>query len=122
MASKTARASAVKEVGKPKVVIPDGELIRLLRIDRAAGIYPGVQGTDAALRRIAELETALAEVTRQLDGQVELRNEDARQHVLATSTIATLRKTVNDMACVAGLSQEQVDSFTGVGSLPPDQA
>lgn len=53
--SKTARASAVKQTTEVKIV-PDVELLRLLKLDRASGIYPGVQGTDAALRRIAELE------------------------------------------------------------------
>lgn len=55
--SKTARASAVKQT-EVKKVIPDVELLRLLRIDRASGIYPGVQGTDAALRALDEATSA----------------------------------------------------------------
>lgn len=47
--SKTARASAVKDTTVKKV-ISDPELIRLLRIDRASGIYPTTQGSDALLR------------------------------------------------------------------------
>ncbi len=48
--SKTARASAVKTVGEKKV-IPDADLIKGLRNDRASKLYPTVQGTDALLRQ-----------------------------------------------------------------------
>lgn len=66
MSSKTARASAVKEKFE-KQVIPDAELIRLLRIDRASGIYPGVQGTDAVLRALDAQTLLLAEKQIALD-------------------------------------------------------
>jgi hypothetical protein len=52
--SKTARASMGGGQVEAKKVIPDAELIRLLRIDRNSGIYPGTQGTDALLRAYDE--------------------------------------------------------------------
>lgn len=58
--SKTARASMGQQAPKEVKVIPDAELIRLLRIDRASGIFATCQGADAALRRITELEGLLA--------------------------------------------------------------
>jgi hypothetical protein len=92
--SKTAKASKVVEKLEKKV-IPDTELIRLLRIDRASGLYPTTQGTDALLRaydsslaekesreivmeelhtRIAELETELEETKSAL--RVEFENTE----------------------------------------------
>jgi hypothetical protein len=59
MSSKTARSSAVKEVVGPKKVIPDTELLRLLRIDLAAGIYPGVQHAAAVVRLYDESQARL---------------------------------------------------------------
>ena len=47
--SKTARASAVKEVGT-KIVISDTELIRQLRISLAQGLHVTQQGAAALLR------------------------------------------------------------------------
>jgi hypothetical protein len=57
-----------EEKSDAKKVIPDVELIRLLRIDLASGIYPTQQATAAALRRFdevtAELVHQMAEVAR----------------------------------------------------------
>jgi hypothetical protein len=50
MSSKTARASAVKEVAKPKVVIPDTERLRLIRLEIEAGIYPSSENSKAVVR------------------------------------------------------------------------
>lgn len=52
--SKTARASMGGGPVVAKSIIPDAELIRLLRIDRNSGIFPGTQGTDALLRAYDE--------------------------------------------------------------------
>jgi hypothetical protein len=79
--SKTARASAIKVQGGVKV-IPDAELIRQLRLDVAAQIYPSYQGTHALLRAF---------------------DEQGRQLALAQSINDTLRKANEDMATVAGV-------------------
>lgn len=63
--SKTARASAVQTTTKASV-IPDAELIRLLRIDRGAKLYPTVQGADALLRAFDEALLRIVELERQL--------------------------------------------------------
>lgn len=82
--SKTARASMGQQAPKEVKVIPDSELLRLLRIDRASGIYPGTQGTDAALRtvdiltaRVNELETGLAVLQKQYAEAQELAGHSA---------------------------------------------
>jgi hypothetical protein len=48
--SKTAKASEVKETKAEKRTLSDAELVRLLRIDRESGLYPGTQGVDAMIR------------------------------------------------------------------------
>jgi hypothetical protein len=108
--SKTAKASEVKETKTAKAAIPDHELVRLLRIDRASGLYPSTQGADALLREYDaifqnHLDTQLSEVTlqRQLDAidhdlsdVLGERAEDDVTSVLARVQLA-LRKVREDV-------------------------
>lgn len=59
-ASKTAKASikAGMTLQKEEPVLPDDELIRLLRIDREAHLWPGILKIDALLRKHDELFAA----------------------------------------------------------------
>lgn len=82
--SKTARASMGQQAPKEVKVIPDAELIRLLRIDRASGIFATCQGADAALRtldilttRVNALETDLAFLQKQYANAQELAGHSA---------------------------------------------
>ena len=102
MSSKTARSSAVKEVAKPKVEIPQDELIRLLRIDLDSNLWPSSQKAEAALKAY---DTAAASLNVAIDRVEELN----RQLVLAQSTIETLNKTIADMATVVGVESELFD-------------
>lgn len=115
MSSKTARSSAVKEIVKVKQVIPDDELVRLLRIDLASGIYPGQQMSGAVLRMYdalnssyrASSETAAAELGVVMAVNDALRNQlqdQGRELVLAQSTVETLRKAQADMAEILELN------------------
>ncbi len=58
--SKTARASAVKEV-REKKVIPDEVYIKNLRTDIASGLYPQAEGAKALLRAYDALIARLDE-------------------------------------------------------------
>lgn len=77
--SKTAKASMPSGPVKEKAVIPDVELVRLLRIDRSSGIYPATQGTDALLREydaaLALLEGSKLAVKQLADLNTDLRAE-----------------------------------------------
>ena len=52
-----------EEKSDAKKVIPDAELIRLLRIDLKSGIYPSQQATAAVLRSFDQVTAALAKET-----------------------------------------------------------
>lgn len=80
--SKTARASSVT-IEKEKKVIPDAELIRLLRIDCASNIYPSWQGThallrvyDEALQGVSNLNATLASLIAEKDAALALLNRN----------------------------------------------
>lgn len=95
--SKTARASVGKAPAAAIQTISDEELIRLLRIDVASGIYPSSQGTHALLRAY---------------------DEQARQLVLANSKIDTLNKTVYAQALEIGFTPEAL----AAAAIPPSQS
>lgn len=86
--SKTAKSSmGIAKVEKS--VIPDAELIRLLRIDCASAIYPGVQGTHALLRAYdaleAEKKSALSILNQALNGHLYESLDDAVRQLVTIS-------------------------------------
>ena len=101
--SKTAKASMGTGPVVAKKTISDEELIRLLRIDVASGIYPSSQGTHALLRAYdAERNTVatLAGSTTALLARAEKAEEELEQAKRA------LRSAVDRQITVGGGQQE----------------
>lgn len=122
MSSKTARSSAVKEVAKQKQIVPDSELLRQLRIDLAAGIYPGQQHAAAVLRLHDQSQLALVQATESLQSATEKIaafqeqfDDVSRQLILANSKIETYQKTIHDLAIVGGVTEKEIED---IASLP----
>jgi chromosome segregation ATPase len=108
--SKTAKASKVVEKFEKKV-IPDAELIRLLRIDRASGLYPTTQGTDALLRAF---DAERATVTRLADSTSALlkRAEEAEMIVEELRTrIAELETELEETKSALATAEAELENI-----------
>src|SRR5258708_33547512 len=96
--SKTARASMGSGPVIAKSIIPDAELIRLLRIDRESGIFPGTQGTDALLRACDSLMADMVEAKLDISiAELDVANLK-RQLILADSILRVKEKALTDIA------------------------
>src|SRR5258708_5356846 len=111
--SKTARASAVKMPPKEKSVIPDDELIRLLRIERASGIWPSSQGVDALLRAYdaeqAEKSSVLATLNKHLVGRTYTELDDAVRNLLQAYVVMKDNFEEDEKALVEAKRQHEED-------------
>jgi len=85
-----------------KKIIPDAELIRLLRIDCASGIYPTSQGSYALLRAydalLAERSAALKLLNESLSGRVYTDLDDALRQLV--QAFISYRDIVKDEAAI----------------------